>query len=1173
MAAWGRTQSELPAGEVLARSAAQLDDATASALRGDYAWLEACLRRQPARNDRAWILTTGNQFCPKQPAMQQQLWPIVVSCLRQRLPEGLVQEVADTIFNMAPALWYQDYIMVLLPWLGPSEQLRFQQWFQEYERHQFLALPRGVEDAAQPPGETLDRHVLPRGSNVKYCDPFEVFEGQYRRRRLSRRQDMRPIVTAGQSLRTKSSLDATALDPQDTPHPRLDSLTQTTLKQFWDAKCDVRDALAATDNYSSPVILYIADCSLNAVRRVFPGVANGLRCWIRAWRSLLHFHGLDRQMRKSARARKLKQLEGLLREAQSSPSQGVLGLYRIIHRFKPKSSKRTIHFRNAAGQLLTAQEELQQLKHYLGALFQESDKPPVPDWYLHEGLMPTLGEVTSALTSLPCSKALPNGHAPAALWRHNVDALAPVVTHQLQHALGGKASHDSAEPAPDLSAACYVKGEYRNSLFDKRAGVQHRHFCGGMQVSFDLSKAYDRIPRDKLHQALTRIAAPPDLISAIMYIHDNASIVLERHGLTASVDLAAGIRQGCGLSPLLWLAFTLLLYDELLPLCPQEAITCFADDFHVHWTLATPRDFRNACQQILRIFDVFKRYGMSIAMDKTVILLAMKGPEVPGLLKEHVRWKGRDRVLVLPTEDGTLQLPIRNSHKYLGVHIGYHKFERTTLSARLKLSWIAFSRLHVFLKHPGIPVLRRLSLWRTYVWAILQYGLTSVGLDAWSVDKLRSQVAKQDPVAMLLAACSKRVEASEQAIGFEDRQQCTVNPAPYCGCVGIFSIALAPWMIQELREAAAELEREPSTAAGSARNCQGSEELVPDRNSVPARMEVDREKRLAEEQAGEAATTKWPRSHSKGDRKGDEPPEPEATLNPEPAGKGRAPSPTRPLQRRSRQGQEQRGQGSQQQQRQAWWGQQRRASDRNDRGYRQDRRVQDRETALQDLVVATGRLTLRIEDSLNVYGLDTSFMLFLQTRESEKGWTITKQLYSVAKEWNRQKAEDATVLTQPMRTVLLHCLLAALRDRLRSMETDTEICLKAKEMGLTDGTSYLYLRWNPTDHRYERGTQEPLAHAKAVEIVDYLVQLTSFPDTVGKFHPLRKLTESMESEVIPFALQIQNRTQEAHQMYCLMRRLCRNGCLHLVGATARPTQLGRSPLAVHIDQLLQAVQR
>ena len=79
LATWGRTQSELPANEVLERTAAHLDDATAGTLWADFAWLATLLRQQSERNDRAWILTTGNQFCPGKPLLQQKLWPSVVS--------------------------------------------------------------------------------------------------------------------------------------------------------------------------------------------------------------------------------------------------------------------------------------------------------------------------------------------------------------------------------------------------------------------------------------------------------------------------------------------------------------------------------------------------------------------------------------------------------------------------------------------------------------------------------------------------------------------------------------------------------------------------------------------------------------------------------------------------------------------------------------------------------------------------------------------------------------------------------------------------------------------------------------------------------------------------------------------------------------------------------------
>ena len=64
VAAWGRTQSDLPSEEVLARTAAQMDRVAAMELRANYEWLQALFQKQPARNDRAWILTTGNQYSP-----------------------------------------------------------------------------------------------------------------------------------------------------------------------------------------------------------------------------------------------------------------------------------------------------------------------------------------------------------------------------------------------------------------------------------------------------------------------------------------------------------------------------------------------------------------------------------------------------------------------------------------------------------------------------------------------------------------------------------------------------------------------------------------------------------------------------------------------------------------------------------------------------------------------------------------------------------------------------------------------------------------------------------------------------------------------------------------------------------------------------------------------------
>ena len=42
---------------------------------------------------------------------------------------------------------------------------------------------------------------------------------------------------------------------------------------------------------------------------------------------------------------------------------------------------------------------------------------------------------------------------------------------------------------------------------------------GGIQLSLDLSKAFDRLPRAHLRKSLERIHTPPDLISLILYLH------------------------------------------------------------------------------------------------------------------------------------------------------------------------------------------------------------------------------------------------------------------------------------------------------------------------------------------------------------------------------------------------------------------------------------------------------------------------------------------------------------------------------------------------------------------------------------------------------------------------------------------------------------------------------
>ena len=355
-------------------------------------------------------------------------------------------------------------------------------------------------------------------------------------------------------------------------------------------------------------------------------------------------------------------------------------------------------------------------------------------------------------------------------------------------------------------------------------------------------------------------------------------------------------------------------------------------------------------------------------------------------------------------------------------------------------------------------------------------------------------------------------------------------------------------------------EREPSTAAPSVRSALGDAVFASSQGTEQEDMDLDRDKRRASEEAAEDSQSKptCAKGEAKGDPKGSEQPVPSTPAS---TGKGRTAAPqTLPGQRQSgvasttapaegtvdhrRRQRTQRQWGDQ-----TWWG-----KDKRDHrsGIREDR-FHDRDNSeLRELVKAM-------------------FIIFMQTKEAAKGWSITASLYKVAQAWHKQKKEAPATLTQPLRTILFHCFLTSLRSRLQEMEENQELLLKAKELGLIEAQSYLYLTWSQEEKKYIKDSMDPLDHVDAVRMLNLMIQLSSFPDTVGRFHALRPLSAEHRSEVLPFLLEIQSRTPEANQLYLQLRRLCRNGALHLIGATMRPSKIGRSPLALQVDRLLQSL--
>ncbi|OLP99483.1 hypothetical protein AK812_SmicGene17950 [Symbiodinium microadriaticum] len=371
-------------------------------------------------------------------------------------------------------------------------------------------------------------------------------------------------------------------------------------------------------------------------------------------------------------------------------------------------------------------------------------------------------------------------------------------------------------------------------------------------------------------------------------------------------------------------------------------------------------------------------------------------------------------------------------------------------------------------------------------------------------------------------------------------------------------------------------------ALSTAPSLAGTEE---DADRHPKDMEVDKDRRRQQRDDVDQVSPqlKWAKGENKGSDKPVEPSSGKGGLHPKDSQEAstrtpgtssgqqqesqerRQPGPSRGRDKgeASEKGQEgttDRTQRRNQQQGQGWYQQ---------HGYRSwPTRRGDRED-LKEVVKAMGRLSLRLEDQLSVLSLDVEFILFLQTDAAGNQFSITASLYAAAQQWHKQKSEAPDTLSQPMRNILLYCLFSALLERLEKLETDSELMTKVKQMGLVEGETYVYLQWDASQGKHIRAQVEPLTHREAVESVRMLLRLSTYPHVVGRFHALRKLTANMSGDVIPFTLMAQNRTAESHQLYNLMHRLARNSVWHLIGATMRPTKIGRSPLAKQLDRMIQ----
>ena len=199
----------------------------------------------------------------------------------------------------------------------------------------------------------------------------------------------------------------------------------------------------------------------------------------------------------------------------------------------------------------------------------------------------------------------------------------------------------------------------------------------------DLSKAYDRVPRELLWEALRRVGIQGQCLQAIKSLYEDALLrVAAGQTFGDEYKPQAGITQGSPLSPLLWCLFADGLIRYVQARCPnigpmtrdklRVCILMFADDIKL---LAT------SSEDLQTLLDVVKEWcdllNMIVNAIKTQVLI-FPAPREP-------------QPMVFRYNGGTLE--VVPSTKYLGVQFSSQKGMGETFSILHGKMWGAWTSI------------------------------------------------------------------------------------------------------------------------------------------------------------------------------------------------------------------------------------------------------------------------------------------------------------------------------------------------------------------------------------------------------------------------------------------------------------------------------------------------
>ena len=295
--------------------------------------------------------------------------------------------------------------------------------------------------------------------------------------------------------------------------------------------------------------------------------------------------------------------------------------------------------------------------------------------------------------------------------------------------------------------------EAKTTVWTRKAGHRPNPYHGGAVFSLDMSKAFDMVSHAYLEQALRHLQIDADLISLILSIH-HTCYHIEHGSNQGTIPLGNGIRQGCVLSPLLWVCVTHYMLHQLESKLTEmgdsnakawirDFMTLFADDFLAAFQFENSSDISLMCLRIGCLFRILEASGMCVNPDKSKLLFKASGRQLAKWLKQRTVKKHGGKYVQIGTPFSQIQVGLSQTLTYLGVVLSFENFELQTMRHRLHQARQAVGRLsRILFKKRGLSAKHKIRVYLTCIRSTATYGVHVIGVTPKSLQLLSGLEAR-----------------------------------------------------------------------------------------------------------------------------------------------------------------------------------------------------------------------------------------------------------------------------------------------------------------------------------------------------------------------------------------------------------------------------------------------